>query len=106
MNMNGKVDAKKLASLLLEAPACTPSEAAAFCGEINEYLFSHYIVPFLENEMPPTVGSLDYSAFLLEDTQELERYLNAAGAVSEKLVSIYRTLDSAHPTAELRRAFC
>lgn len=104
--MNAGVDAQKLVRLFADAPACNPIEAVPFSGEVNEYLFEHYLAPFLDSESPPTVGSLDFSAFTLEDARELEEYLQKAGTLSEKLIQIHTILNKAHPKAGARRAFC
>lgn len=104
--MNSSVNVGKLVQLFRDAPACKPTEAVPFCGEVNDYLFEHYLAPFLNSENPPTVGSLDYSAFTLEDAEELEEYLQKAGAMSEKLIQIHIILNKARPVAGVRRAFC
>lgn len=104
--MNSSVNVGKLVQLFWDAPVCKPTEAVPYRGEVSKYLLDHYLAPFLNSEEPPTVGSLDFSAFTLEDAEELEEYLQNAGALSEKLIQIHTILNKARPKAGTHRAFC
>lgn len=103
--MNLRLDAKRLVQNLQEAQVCTPESAASFVGEVNKHLLQNYLTPFLQ-ENTPTLSELDFSAFSLEDVNELERYLNCMSRTGEKLFNFCNTFGQATPVAQSHRAFC
>lgn len=100
-----KLCIEQLINNLIHAEACTPSQSVSFNGEINQYLFEHFLTPFMVGSCP-TVGELDFSQFTLEDVEELRGYLNAAIKTSASLLSFQKKFASANPVTQQQRTFC
>lgn len=96
---------KQFVSALRRAKGCKPVEAVTYQGEVNEYLFEHYLTPFLLGN-PPSVGDLDFRQFTVEDVQEFRDYLDHANRLNVAVVAFYNVFSNAKPIARTNRAFC
>lgn len=98
-----KIHVKRFISMLQRTKGCT--QAKSFDDEASQYLYDHYLTPFLNGEYP-RIGDLDFSQFTAEDVRDFGRYLDFSSRTNAELVSFLNVFVNTEPVAQLRRAFC
>ena len=72
---------------------------------VKRYLMDSLLSPLLAGK-EMSLGDLDFSAFDLDDLEDLQEYLNENSRLNNALTGLYRVFYKAEPQAVARRSFC
>lgn len=100
-----ELNMKRLICNLQRAKGCKLTGVVSFDDEVNDYLYTNYLEPFLHGEVP-SVGDLDYSQFSVEDVQEFKRFLEFSSRLSMDLSNFCNSFAESKPVAKTNRTFC
>ena len=73
--------------------------------QVNDYVLRHIYEPLLRDETV-CFAELNFKAFCNEDLRALANFLEACGAVEQRLATFSQKLCNAPPVSRLVRAFC